>query len=161
VTALVSGVTDGRRAEAALAMRERYGSMRAFDLERSRKDIFVSTLAHELRQPLSAMVAAVDVMRLAPASAAADRAAAAIGRQIGQMRRLIDDLLDAARWTRGTVTLRTERLDLRRCRRCRQDVAAMAAAHASTFCRARRGTARTDAIRNGSTRCCRICSPMP
>jgi signal transduction histidine kinase len=85
----------------------------ALDLQRRRQEVFVSTLAHELRQPLSAVSAAVEVVRLAPASEAARRATTTIQRQIGQMSRVIDDLIDEMRWACGKVTLRTQRIDVR------------------------------------------------
>lgn len=87
------------------------------------KDVFVATLAHELRQPLSTMVAAVEVVLMAPGTEGASRAAEVMRRQLGQMSRLVEDLVDAARWARGKVTLRKSRLDL-------QDVIAEAAADA-------------------------------
>ena len=78
-----------------------------------RQDTFVSTFAHELRQPLSAMLAAVDVVRVAPDVEAARRAVHVMRRQISQMSRLVEDLVDATRWASGKVTLHTRRLDLR------------------------------------------------
>jgi signal transduction histidine kinase len=78
-----------------------------------RKDIFVATLAHELRQPLSVMLAAVEVVRLTPGTHAAHRAADVMRRQLGQMSRLVEDLVDATRWARGKVSLHKCRLDLR------------------------------------------------
>lgn len=93
--------------------------------ERRRKDIFVATLAHELRQPLSTLLAAVEVVRLASDSDAANRATEIMRRQIGQMNRVVEDLLDAARWACGKVTLRKQRLDVRDViRDAAQDVAA-------------------------------------
>ena len=85
----------------------------AINLERRRKDTFVSTLAHELRQPLSALLAAVEVLRLAPDSAGARRATDVMKRQIAQMNRVVEDLLDATRWAQGKVTLQKKRIDLR------------------------------------------------
>ena len=85
----------------------------AFEAERLRREAFVSTLAHELRQPLSAMLAAVEVLRLAPAGDDATRATAIMKRQIGQMNRVVEDIMDAARWRRGKVTLRKQQLDVR------------------------------------------------
>jgi signal transduction histidine kinase len=85
----------------------------ALVLERRRKETFVSTLAHELRQPLSALLAAVEVVRLAPDSAAVNQATKIMTRQIGQMNRVVEDLLDALRWARGKVTLRKQWLDVR------------------------------------------------
>jgi signal transduction histidine kinase len=85
----------------------------ALAFERRRNETFVSTLAHELRQPLTALLAAVDVMRLAPDPAARHRATEVMKRQIGQMNRVVEDLIDATRWARGKVTLRKQRLDVR------------------------------------------------
>jgi signal transduction histidine kinase len=82
--------------------------------ESRRKDTFVATLAHELRQPLTAMQAAVEVIRrTAGTSESARRAADVMRRQLGQMSRQIEDLVDAVRWARGKVSLHTCRLDLR------------------------------------------------
>ena len=78
-----------------------------------RKDRFVATLAHELRQPLSAMHAAVEVVRRAPGTEAARRAADVMRRQLSHMNRHVEDLVDAVRWARGKVSLHLCRLDLR------------------------------------------------
>jgi len=100
----------------------------ALEVERRRKEIFVATLAHELRQPLSALLAAVEVVRLTPDSAAAGRVTDIMKRQIGQMNRVVEDLLDSTRWARGKVTLRKQRLDVRDViRDAVQDVAAAVA----------------------------------
>jgi two-component system, sensor histidine kinase len=85
----------------------------ALDPESLRKETFVSVLAHEIRQPLSALLTCVEVVRLASNSIAVDRATAIMQRQIGQMNRMLEDLLDAARWASGKMTLRKERIDLR------------------------------------------------
>jgi two-component system CheB/CheR fusion protein len=75
-------------------------------------DLFVATLAHELRQPLATMLTAVEVVRLAPGTDTARRAADVMRRQLEQMSRLVDDLVDAARWAHGKVALRRARVDL-------------------------------------------------
>jgi signal transduction histidine kinase len=77
-----------------------------------RKDTFIATLAHELRQPLSTMSAAAGVVRLARDVNAAHRAAEVIERQVDLMTRLVDDLVDSARWALGKVSLHKDRLDL-------------------------------------------------
>ncbi len=77
-----------------------------------RKDAFVATLAHELRQPLSAMLAALEVTRIAPGTDVARRAHDVMRRQLGQMSRLVEDLVDAVRWAHGKVTLDRRPLDL-------------------------------------------------
>ncbi|NNG23309.1 ATP-binding protein [Telluria aromaticivorans] len=80
-----------------------------------RKDIYIATLAHELRNPLAPIANAASLLRskhLAP-----DRIewiAAMIGRQTAQMSRLLDDLLDVSRISRGKIDLRRAPLELGR-----------------------------------------------
>jgi signal transduction histidine kinase len=79
-----------------------------------RKDEFLATLAHELRNPLAPIRNALEIMRLADGDAEAlHRSRAVMERQVGQMVRLIDDLLDVSRITRGKLQLVTERVDLK------------------------------------------------
>ena len=77
-------------------------------LERAdrQKDAFIATLAHELRQPIGAIQAALAVMRTRTGREQGERARAVVERQTGQLARLIDDLLDAARIAQGKVRLR-------------------------------------------------------
>ncbi len=78
-----------------------------------RKDEFLAVLAHELRNPLAPVRTAVEVMRFPDLDA--DRLAwcrEVIGRQVGNLARLVDDLLDVARITQGKVRLRLETIDL-------------------------------------------------
>jgi signal transduction histidine kinase len=78
-----------------------------------RKDIFLSTLAHELRNPLAPIRNAVEIMRVADADRAAIASARLlIERQLKQLVRLIDDLLDVSRITQGRLELRRERINL-------------------------------------------------
>jgi len=77
-----------------------------------RKDVFISTLAHELRQPLAVLRTTVDLVRLASTPAAAHETAATMERQIGRMSRLIEDLMQQTRWARQPLALRNERLDV-------------------------------------------------
>ena len=77
-----------------------------------RKDEFLATLAHELRNPLAPVRSGLEVLRLAPHADIAERTMEMMERQLGQMVRLIDDLLDVSRITSGKVILRTERLPL-------------------------------------------------
>ncbi|HZY18379.1 MAG TPA: ATP-binding protein [Ramlibacter sp.] len=78
-----------------------------------RKDEFLATLAHELRNPLAPMKYAVAMMRLAPEPSAQARAQEVIDRQVSQMARLIDDLLDLSRINRGMIQLQRESVRLR------------------------------------------------
>jgi PAS domain S-box-containing protein len=78
-----------------------------------RKDEFLATLAHELRNPLAPIRNALEIMRLAGTSgAAAEQVRTMIQRQLTQMVRLVDDLLDVSRITRGKIELRKERVEL-------------------------------------------------
>jgi CheY-like chemotaxis protein/two-component sensor histidine kinase len=76
-----------------------------------RKDEFIAILAHELRNPLSPIRSAARYLKLrGPADAELQRPVDVIERQVGQMSRLIDDLLDVSRITHGTLELRRERV---------------------------------------------------
>jgi len=78
-----------------------------------RKDEFLATLAHELRNPLAPVRSSLEVMRLAgDDKVLLERAREMMERQMGQMVRLIDDLLDVSRITRGRLELKQERMSL-------------------------------------------------
>ena len=83
------------------------------ELARGREQ-FLAMLSHELRNPLAAVVSAAMVMQ-APnvKSESIDKARQIIGRQSRHMARLLDDLLDVSRITRGGIELRKEDVDLR------------------------------------------------
>ena len=71
-----------------------------------RKDEFLATLAHELRNPLAPVRNALEIMRLAADRPdAVEQARAVMERQVTQMVRLIDDLLDVSRITRGKLKI--------------------------------------------------------
>ena len=72
-----------------------------------RKDEFLAMLAHELRNPLAPISNAVRALRLGGRDGDALRSASEmLERQVGQMSRLVDDLLDMSRITRGKIELR-------------------------------------------------------
>lgn len=78
-----------------------------------RKDDFLAVLAHELRNPLAPIRNAVELIRRDPESPALiTRASSVIDRQVEHMARMVDDLLDDSRITRGKVVLREMQLDL-------------------------------------------------
>ena len=78
-----------------------------------RKDAFLATLAHELRNPLAPIRSAVQVLAKAPAlPPATGRALDILDRQSRQLARLVDDLMDVSRITEGKLRLKTERLSL-------------------------------------------------
>jgi PAS domain S-box-containing protein len=78
-----------------------------------RKDEFLATLGHELRNPLAPVRYAMQILR-AKGSPSPEAAAARdmIDRQVSQMVRLIDDLLDVSRITMNKLQLRPERMEL-------------------------------------------------
>jgi signal transduction histidine kinase/DNA-binding response OmpR family regulator len=78
-----------------------------------RKNEFLATLSHELRNPLAPMRSALHMLRSRTIDA--DKAQALLetmDRQVGQMTRLVEDLLDISRITRGAIELRRETLEL-------------------------------------------------
>ena len=75
-----------------------------------RKDEFLATLAHELRNPLAPILNAIEILRMQPQS---PQAQGRIERQVAHLVRLIDDLLDASRVTRDKLSLTREPIDLR------------------------------------------------
>jgi signal transduction histidine kinase/ActR/RegA family two-component response regulator len=77
------------------------------------KNEFLATLAHELRNPLAPIRNALQVMRLAGGDGkAVDQSRAMIERQVQQMVRLVDDLLDLSRISSGKLELRRKRIEL-------------------------------------------------
>jgi PAS domain S-box-containing protein len=94
-------VTERRQAEKVLKETDR------------RKDEFLATLAHELRNPLAPIRNALEIIRVAGEDQqVVHEARCTMERQLKQMIRLVDDLLDVSRITRGTIELRKERVDL-------------------------------------------------
>ena len=93
-------ITERRRAVEALREADR------------RKDEFLATLAHELRNPLAPIGSGLHILRTAQNPSQSETALAIMERQVFQMVRLVDDLLDVARITTGKVELRCEPIDL-------------------------------------------------
>jgi signal transduction histidine kinase len=78
-----------------------------------RKDVFLAMLAHELRNPLAPIRNALELQRMmADDPASVEEARGIMARQVDLLTRLIDDLLDASRLTRGKLSLHRETLDL-------------------------------------------------
>jgi len=75
-----------------------------------RKDEFLATLAHELRNPLAPIRHGLDVLRKNPDRADVASIRDMMDRQLGHLVRLIDDLLDVARVSQGKIELRRERI---------------------------------------------------
>lgn len=79
-----------------------------------RREQFLAMLSHELRNPLAAILSATRVLEGdSVAETVRQEAGLVVERQARHMARLLDDLLDVARITRGRIVLRNERLDLR------------------------------------------------
>jgi PAS domain S-box-containing protein len=95
-------ITDRKLAEEALKEADR------------RKDEFLATLAHELRNPLAPIRTGIELLRLADNPAARERCIGIMERQTAQLTRLIDDLLDVSRITHGKVQLHRSKVDLRK-----------------------------------------------
>jgi len=77
------------------------------------KDEFLGLLSHELRNPLAPISNSLFILEHAePAGQQAHRAMEVIGRQVGHLTRLVDDLLEVTRITRGKVQLRRMRIDV-------------------------------------------------
>ncbi len=98
------------RGRAEQALRESEERLREAD---RRKDEFLATLGHELRNPLAPLRNMLEVMKrgdLDPEQL--ERARGTMERQVDQMVRLVNDLLDVSRISRGKIRLRRERVDL-------------------------------------------------
>ncbi|HEY2148835.1 MAG TPA: hybrid sensor histidine kinase/response regulator, partial [Pirellulales bacterium] len=118
VTALVSTVRTALRA------RQRQYQARDYLLEREktaetlrqadrRKDEFLATLAHELRNPLAPIRNSVQILQMTACNnPTAERVCEMMERQVNQMVRLVDDLMEVSRITRGLIELRKEETDL-------------------------------------------------
>jgi PAS domain S-box-containing protein len=100
----------GQIASVALENARLYEELRETD---RRKDEFLSMLAHELRNPLAPVLNGLQLLHLGGSdSGVVNQARGMMDRQIGHLSRIIDDLMDVTRITRGQVQLRKEKLDL-------------------------------------------------
>jgi len=113
IIALVSAVRSALRAR-----RRQYELRSVLDglhLADQRKTEFIATLAHELRNPLAPLSTALTILNLKPHSAQeAKPHYAMMQRQVSHMVRLIDDLMEVSRITRGKIDLKMETLALER-----------------------------------------------
>ncbi len=124
ITFVLSG-TSRKYDEADLATAEDFAQRASIAIENARlyeeakdadrrKDEFLATLAHELRNPLAPVRNALEIARTPDVDArVAERALTVIDRQVDHMVRLVDDLLDLSRLMRGKIQLRPERLLLK------------------------------------------------
>jgi len=107
---LILATELARRAAVAIENAMLYHELKETD---RRKDEFLATLAHELRNPLAPIRNGLQVMRLSGVGGGMiDEARSMMERQLSQMVRLVDDLLDVSRITRNKLELRKERVSL-------------------------------------------------
>src|SRR5579863_273322 len=97
---LQNEVAERLRAEGALKEADRH------------KDEFLAMLAHELRNPLAPILNALQLMRRKPSESQLQWSGEVIDRQLRYLTRLVDDLLDVSRITRGKITLAREAVEL-------------------------------------------------
>ncbi len=101
-------ITDRKQAEERI-----YGLMAQLKEADRRKDEFLATLAHELRNPLAPLLSILEIMKRGDGNGdLQERVRSTLERQLGQMARLVDDLLDVNRITRGKLELRREQVPL-------------------------------------------------
>lgn len=94
-------------------MGERQAAEDALRLADRRKDEFLATLAHELRNPLAPLINGLHILRAKDTNPAiAANAQSVMERQLKQMVRLVDDLLDVSRITTGKLTISKTRIDV-------------------------------------------------
>ena len=109
-TDLALAMDLAHRAAVAIENTTLYQALREAD---RRKDEFLATLAHELRNPLAPVRSALEILKMPRVDAqTAERSREIMERQVQHLVRLVDDLLDMSRVMRGKVELRRERVEL-------------------------------------------------
>lgn len=97
----------------AREMSERIAAEAALRFADVRKDEFLATLAHELRNPLAALSNSLEILRMVRSRPdLADNAQAVMARQLKQMVRLVNDLLDVSRINTGKLAITKKRIDI-------------------------------------------------
>lgn len=99
--AIQRDVTERRRSEEELRDADR------------KKDEFLATLAHELRNPLAPIRSGIQILRKKPSPEMLEKTLTMMDRQAKHIVHLVDDLIDVSRITRGKIELKIEQLDLR------------------------------------------------
>jgi len=100
---------EGLNRELELRVRDRTAKLMEQD---QRKDEFLATLAHELRNPLAPIRFALEALKVDSPRVIAAHARDVVERQVAQLVRLVDDLLDVSRITANKIQLRRESLEL-------------------------------------------------
>jgi PAS domain S-box-containing protein len=106
ISKIARDISARKQAEAKL-----YESERKLQEANQRKDDFLATLAHELRNPLAPIASALELLNLANCDAVVQAEAVQIAkRQLQHLTHLVEDLLDVSRITRGKIELRRKRV---------------------------------------------------
>jgi PAS domain S-box-containing protein len=115
-SALFADTQQGRRpvrvVGTARDVTARHATEEALREANQRKDEFLATLAHELRNPLAPLRNSLHLLRMGVDGEQQERLQAVMERQVAQLGRLVDDLLEVSRITRGKVTLHREPVTL-------------------------------------------------
>ncbi len=110
---LIGALHAARRKAQSLAATLRQRVLELAEADRCKEE-FLAVLGHELRNPLATIVHALHVLRFRDDPPTVQWARGVVERQANHLSRLIDDLLDRTRVSRGKIVLRRERLDLTR-----------------------------------------------
>lgn len=106
-------LSDSRQVGIGIDISNRKRIEQALQEADRRKDEFLAVLAHELRNPLAPLRTALDILHVTSDIGPGFRAIlATMERQVNHLVRLVDDLLEAARITRGKIELRKENIDI-------------------------------------------------
>ena len=111
---VITDLTEQKRHQ-AMVVAEAFARERAIELAEAdrRKDEFLAMLAHELRNPLAPIRNGIDVLRIVPPNGEQTKQILdMMEEQVHNLVRLIDDLLDVSRCTRGKLELRRQRVAL-------------------------------------------------
>jgi len=110
-TSLRSRLRQYQMRDQVIALREAESALRQAD---RRKDEFLAMLAHELRNPLAPIRTASDLLPriVPPGDERVDSTLRVVKRQVGQLARIVDDLLDVSRITQGRIELQLDVVDL-------------------------------------------------
>jgi signal transduction histidine kinase/ActR/RegA family two-component response regulator len=118
LTTLVTAIRTALRArdrqyQMRQHLQERLRAEDALRVADRRKDEFLATLGHELRNPLAPLLTALQLLKVgAPVDPAVARATAVMERQLHHLVRLVNDLLEVSRITRGLIEVQREPVDL-------------------------------------------------
>ncbi len=110
----VTGFVKIFRDATHLRVRTRYleNELKASGEREAERDVFLGTIAHEMRNPLSPLKTAVQLMRMQAREAAAmDRPLQVMERQLGVLEHLVEDLVDVARVNSGKMSIRYEQVE--------------------------------------------------